>query len=113
MVRGDGTTIGDTFAGTLELKLRGNTDVGVPFTRVYVKTVHELAINLFSLHPVQAKHSITVESAAVHLFGGNITFSPGAAGSFFHATRLPPSHRVKIAAVTVVPPPSSFTLAHY
>ena len=45
--------------GTLSLELHGDTDVGVQLPIVYV--VDGLAINLFSLHAVQAEHPITLE----------------------------------------------------
>ena len=75
--------------GSLNLALHGDTDVGVQLPRVYV--VDGLAINLFSLHAVQAKHPITLDSKEVHLFGGKIPFPHGASGSFLRATRLSPS----------------------
>ena len=55
-------TVGDgkakvLFVGRLQLKLHCHTDVSVQLPRVYV--VDGLAINLFSLYAVQARHAIT------------------------------------------------------
>ena len=49
-----------------------------------------LTINLFSLHAVQAKHAVTLDSTGVHLFGGNITFPRGIKGAPLPTTRLSP-----------------------
>ena len=91
--------------GSLNLELHGDTDIGVQLPRVYlVRSRWGLAINLFSLHAVQAKHPIALDSEGVHLFGGKMAFPHGASGSFLRATRLPPSHPVRLAAVTAVSP---------
>ena len=62
---GDGTVKKVLFVGTLNLELHCDTDVGVQLPRVYV--VDGLAINLFSLHAVQAKHAVTLDSTEAHL----------------------------------------------
>ncbi|CAN0426647.1 unnamed protein product, partial [Scytosiphon promiscuus] len=97
---GDGRAMKVLWVGSLNLNMHGNTDVGVHLPRVYV--VDGLAVNLFSLHAIQVKHPVTLDSAGVHLFGGTITFPRGDTGSFLRATRLSPSHPVKLAAVAVV-----------
>ncbi|CAN0320397.1 unnamed protein product, partial [Laminaria digitata] len=50
---GDGRAMKVLCVGSLNLELHGDTDVGVQLPRVYV--VDGLAINLYSLHAVQAK----------------------------------------------------------
>ena len=90
---GDGTVMKVLYVGALNVELHGDTDVGVQLPSVYV--VDGLAINLFSLDAVKAKHPITLDSKGVHLFGGKITFPRGASGSFFTCyTTFPlaPSH---------------------
>ncbi|CAN0480975.1 unnamed protein product, partial [Laminaria digitata] len=97
---GDGTPKKVLCVGTLNLEFHCDTDVGVQLPRVYV--VDGLAINLFSLHAVQAKHTVTLDSTGVHLLGGKISFPRCATGSFLRATRLSPSYPVKTAAVATV-----------
>ena len=99
---GDGRAMKVLRVGSLNLELHGDTDVGVQLPRVYVED--GLAINLLSLHTIQAKHPITLESKGVHIFGGEITFPCGDSGSFLRATRLSPSHPVRLAAATSVSP---------
>ena len=96
------------FVGTLNLKLHCATDEGAQLPGVFV--VDGLTINLLSLHAVQAKHAVTLDSTWVHLLGGKITFLRRATRSFVRATRLPPSYPVKLAAAASVhvhpsPPP--------
>ena len=53
------------------------------------------------------KQDITLDSTGVHFLGGKITFPRDTKVSFLRATRLSPSHPVKLAAVTSVSPQSS------
>ena len=66
---GDGTTtVKIFFVGGLDLKVNGDTDVGVQLPRVYL--VNGLApFNLFPLRAVQAYHAIALASTGVHDLG--------------------------------------------
>ncbi|CAN0518915.1 unnamed protein product, partial [Laminaria digitata] len=97
---GDGTVKKVLCVGTSNLDFHCDTDVGVQLSRVYV--VDGLTINFFSLHAVQAKHAVTLDSTGVHLLGGKIAFPRCATGSFLRATRLSPSYPVKTDAVATV-----------
>lgn len=105
VTKGDGTVKKVLLVGTLNLKLHYNTDVALQLSRVHV--VDGFAINLFSLHAVQAKYAVTLDSTGVDLLGGKITLPCGTKGFSLSATRLPPSHSVKIAAITSVSRPAS------
>lgn len=100
---GDGTAMKVFFVGTLNLQLHVDTDVGVQLLRVYA--VGGLAINLFSLHTVQAKHAIKLDSTKVHFFGEKIILPVGQQARSYVLQGFPLRNRVNIAAVTSVPPP--------
>lgn len=64
---GDGSAMQVLHIGSLNLKMHGDTDVGVHLPQVYA--IDGLAINLFPLHAVQAKYPVTADSTGGHFFG--------------------------------------------
>lgn len=81
---GDGRAMKVLCVGSL--KLHGDTGIRVHLPRVHV--VDGLAINISSLDAVQVKHPITLDSAGVHLYGGNIAFPREDKSSFLRTARL-------------------------
>lgn len=59
VIIGDGTAMKHIFVRILKLTLYGDTDVDVQMSRAYL--VDGLEIDLFSLHAVQAKHTVPLD----------------------------------------------------
>ena len=88
--------------GSLNLTMHSTTDLNVKLTQVYV--TEGIWFNLFSLHNVQARQTITLDKNGAHLFDKRLTFPRNATGSCLYATRMDPTPTI---GLTVVPALSS------
>ena len=94
---GDGQNMRVMSVGSLNLTMHSNTDFNFKLTKVYV--TEGIGFNLFSLHDVQARQTITLDKDGAHFFDKRLTFPRDATGSCLYATRMNPAPTIRLTAV--------------